>query len=306
MAYNKIIYKGDILIDLTKDTVTPETLLEGVTAHAKNGEVITGTATGGAGGSANLIEGIFTKNGVYEPTVERIAVGNTVSFKDTYTAEEIKTCGDSVGYNEGVALLFFSEKYGYVCAVTEASNDNNYCIDYITFESGEHKVYCYCVDYQTYLWRGFGGNIIEEEFTPGWYFMADEGGKKVEAPSIALESAEIVETLNAVNYLFDTTPSDGWNKVTVNVPCPLGEWLTYTTPDGAKFYYSYSEDGRDMYVLGKGYITSTDSDFYCQEIPWNKDPRSRNLVRVIIGSDATYAWYAFHNCSGQKISIDNM
>ena len=51
MAYNKIIYKGDTLIDLTADTVTPETLAEGVTAHAKNGEIITGTATGGSGGT---------------------------------------------------------------------------------------------------------------------------------------------------------------------------------------------------------------------------------------------------------------
>jgi hypothetical protein len=101
-------------------------------------------------------------------------------------------------------------------------------------------------------------------------------------------------------------PFDGFSKVTVNVSCPPGEWLTYTTPEGAKFYYSYSEDGRDMYVLGKGYITSTNSDFYCMEIPWNKDPRSNNLVRIIVGSDATYSPYAFKNCNGQIISIDNM
>jgi hypothetical protein len=59
MAYNKIVYKGDTLIDLTQDTVTPETLAEGIIAHAKNGEVIVGTGissgSGGAGGGENWI-----------------------------------------------------------------------------------------------------------------------------------------------------------------------------------------------------------------------------------------------------------
>lgn len=42
MARNKIVYYGETLIDLTPDTVTPETLLRGQTAHDKAGEVITG------------------------------------------------------------------------------------------------------------------------------------------------------------------------------------------------------------------------------------------------------------------------
>ena len=43
MAVNKVIYGGNTLVDLTKDTVTPETLAEGETAHGANGERITGT-----------------------------------------------------------------------------------------------------------------------------------------------------------------------------------------------------------------------------------------------------------------------
>ncbi len=43
MANNKIVYYGETLIDLTADTVTPETLTEGITAHNKSGELITGT-----------------------------------------------------------------------------------------------------------------------------------------------------------------------------------------------------------------------------------------------------------------------
>jgi hypothetical protein len=45
MAKNKIIYGGEVLIDLTQDTVTAADLAEGVTAHDKSGVVITGTNT---------------------------------------------------------------------------------------------------------------------------------------------------------------------------------------------------------------------------------------------------------------------
>lgn len=43
MANNKIIYGGKTLIDLTGDTVTADKLLNGIIAHDKSGEAITGT-----------------------------------------------------------------------------------------------------------------------------------------------------------------------------------------------------------------------------------------------------------------------
>lgn len=43
MANNKIIYFGEVLIDLTSDTVTADKILTGFTAHDKSGEIITGT-----------------------------------------------------------------------------------------------------------------------------------------------------------------------------------------------------------------------------------------------------------------------
>ena len=44
MAINKVIYDGEPLIDLTGDTVTPETLLKGKTAHGADGALLVGTA----------------------------------------------------------------------------------------------------------------------------------------------------------------------------------------------------------------------------------------------------------------------
>lgn len=43
MAINKVIYGSETLIDLTSDTVSPDKVIAGITAHDKSGKVITGT-----------------------------------------------------------------------------------------------------------------------------------------------------------------------------------------------------------------------------------------------------------------------
>ena len=40
---NRFIFDSEPFIDLTNDTVTPETLQQGYTAHNASGDVITGT-----------------------------------------------------------------------------------------------------------------------------------------------------------------------------------------------------------------------------------------------------------------------
>ena len=42
---NKVIYGGDVLIDLTGDSVSADKILKGITAHDKSGAKITGTCT---------------------------------------------------------------------------------------------------------------------------------------------------------------------------------------------------------------------------------------------------------------------
>ena len=43
MGVNKVEANGETYIDLTNDSVTPETLAEGATAHDKGGNIIVGT-----------------------------------------------------------------------------------------------------------------------------------------------------------------------------------------------------------------------------------------------------------------------
>ena len=50
MGVNKVVFGGETKIDLTGDTVTPQTLAEGYTAHDRSGEPIVGTMQSGGGG----------------------------------------------------------------------------------------------------------------------------------------------------------------------------------------------------------------------------------------------------------------
>ena len=57
MAVSKVeLANGEVLVDLTADTVTPETLAEGITAHGANGEPIVGTMRSGEDLNAVLTE----------------------------------------------------------------------------------------------------------------------------------------------------------------------------------------------------------------------------------------------------------
>ena len=46
MGVNKVVFGDETLVDLTSDTVTPDTLVKGATAHDASGERITGTYEG--------------------------------------------------------------------------------------------------------------------------------------------------------------------------------------------------------------------------------------------------------------------
>lgn len=80
MANSKIqLANGDVLIDLTGDTITPENLAEGITAHNAAGEPITGTR------SINSLEASTA-----------LADGDFVPFYDTSAALSKKTTWASI------------------------------------------------------------------------------------------------------------------------------------------------------------------------------------------------------------------
>lgn len=56
MAVNKVEINGQTAIDLTQDTVTPESLKKGITAHDKSGAKITGTLESSSSGGGSTSE----------------------------------------------------------------------------------------------------------------------------------------------------------------------------------------------------------------------------------------------------------
>ncbi len=103
-SYNsKVIFNGDVLMDLTGDTVTAASLLKGITAHGKDGAPITGTcdwdaATGDATASAAEIltgKAAYVKGKKVTGTMpNRGAVAGKISTKaGAYTVPQ--------GYHDG-------------------------------------------------------------------------------------------------------------------------------------------------------------------------------------------------------------
>ena len=94
--YNKVIYGGKVLIDLTGDTITPADLARGVTAHDKSGAEITGTSTKDSDTSADtaaaseilrgktahvkgkLVTGNMSNNGAVSGSINTVAGQYTI------------------------------------------------------------------------------------------------------------------------------------------------------------------------------------------------------------------------------------
>lgn len=103
MAISKVVYGGDVLIDLTADTITKEKVLKGYTAHGADGEKVTGTCTYDANtqdataGAAEILSGktAYNKGAKVTGTMKNNgAVSGTISTKAcVYTVP--------IGYHDG-------------------------------------------------------------------------------------------------------------------------------------------------------------------------------------------------------------
>ena len=103
MAINKVIYGGNTLIDLTGDTVTPETLLAGKKAHDKSGVVIDGTCTYDADTSdATAAESeILAGKTAYVAGSKRTGtMANNGAFSDDIATKDQKIT-IPIGYHDG-------------------------------------------------------------------------------------------------------------------------------------------------------------------------------------------------------------
>lgn len=96
MAANKVVYGGNILIDLTGDTVTEETLMNGYTAHKADGTIITGTAFAGYPNEYVFLDGLEDSNGEFiEDASGDTLYGRTI-YRKARNAVLLDSSGETV------------------------------------------------------------------------------------------------------------------------------------------------------------------------------------------------------------------
>lgn len=112
MAYNKVIYGEEVLIDLTEDTVTPDKLLVGYTAHDKAGNQIVGTAAGEVGQVKTLdeLQGNWNNEGGFLLSYDPLA-GDRTYMLNTVTANK-GVFNESTSY-DGASKWYLEQVSGY-------------------------------------------------------------------------------------------------------------------------------------------------------------------------------------------------
>lgn len=109
--YNKIVYAGETLIDLTGDTVVADKLLKGYTAHDKSGAVITGTNTFDSDtndATVAVAEILVGKTAYARKTKLEGTMPNVGSEKGTIRVKEGKYA-ISQGYHDGSGFVQIDE-----------------------------------------------------------------------------------------------------------------------------------------------------------------------------------------------------
>lgn len=112
---------GNVLFDLTQDTVTPETLLEGITAHDKTGAPIVGTKKDSGDSSKNIqaYHGMkYSRQTSYGTTDVKLIVAKTGNYKVSWMGYKNTNGGtngsqlyvDKAAY--GQAQTTFTSTYG--------------------------------------------------------------------------------------------------------------------------------------------------------------------------------------------------
>lgn len=143
MAVNQVVINGETKLDLRQDTVTPETLLKGKTAHNAAGELITGTmiasqlqliVTVSAGATVTATNGSKTISGTSDSTgicTLTVPEPGTWSVSATLGGQTSDTKTISIGYSYSLTLSFVSSTlnnndWAKIKSVSDAGQGANY------------------------------------------------------------------------------------------------------------------------------------------------------------------------------------
>ena len=107
---NKVVVNDTTLLDLTEDTVTPSTLVEGVTAHSKSGASITGTVI--KTGNGKYIWGKYAYGDIYEETTTSLGTTKPDDARSFSYSGYILGSNGYYRLNDNGSSIFV--KYSYV------------------------------------------------------------------------------------------------------------------------------------------------------------------------------------------------
>lgn len=110
MAISKVVYGSKTLIDLTTDTVQADKLLEGYTAHGKDGEVVTGTCdfdTNTQDATVTADEILLGKTAYVRGEKVTGTMPNHGSMSRGLTMKD-EGCNIKKGYHDGTGAVFIA------------------------------------------------------------------------------------------------------------------------------------------------------------------------------------------------------
>lgn len=114
MAISKVTYAGNTLIDLTGDTVTPENLLSGATAHAANGEEITGIVEDKKGELEAQIADLRNQIGSLKSDLDEVIEGEAWNLKGSFSGDNTLNISDIIDSKEILIVVRMAPPGVYV------------------------------------------------------------------------------------------------------------------------------------------------------------------------------------------------
>ena len=126
MAVNKVDINGATVLDLTGDSVTPETLLQGATAHDASGAAITGTMARGT--ELKIIVSVASGATVTATKGSKVVSGTSVNGTCTLTVPEAGTWSVEAtlnGQTSDTKSVNFTDRYAVTISFVSAVLNNN-------------------------------------------------------------------------------------------------------------------------------------------------------------------------------------
>mgnify|MGYP003288070206 CR=1 FL=1 len=167
MAVNRVDINGATVIDLTGDSVTPETLLQGATAHDASGAAITGTMARGT--ELKIIVTVTSGATVTATKGSKVVSGTSVNGTCTLTVPEAGTWSVKAtlnGQTSDTKSVTFTDRYAVTFSfVSDVLNNNDWATIKEVSDNGEGANYWSVGDRKEITLNGTVGHLTLSNYT---------------------------------------------------------------------------------------------------------------------------------------------